>query len=113
LEIYQVHQIGGEYEDYYDYIVGTYLHMEDAEKYKQKLLDKQQERIRRNDFCEKCPINKMTKRKWDNSKKKVLDYCKNSKIEYNNNEVWCENKYFGEYYGLVEVYEIERVDVIE
>lgn len=45
MKIYQIHNIGGEYEDAYDVIVGTYLRRESAEKALKFFQDELDERI--------------------------------------------------------------------
>lgn len=52
--IYQVHADGGQYEGSYDYIVGTYLNEEDAEKHKAYLLSKQEKLTEQKKICYEC-----------------------------------------------------------
>lgn len=49
--IYQIHKISGEYEDYLDAIIGSYLHKERAERELEKLNDELNER---HSYYQKC-----------------------------------------------------------
>lgn len=113
MTIYQLHRKGGEYEDYYDWIIGTYLNKTKAETDRQILLDKQQEKVMEHNFCAECPIHEMSKRIWNNRKNEVVEYCKNSHIEYEGNAVWCSNEISHYHDDLDEEFEIKEVEVIE
>lgn len=56
MKIYQIHETGGQYEDYFDYIVGTYLHKDKAEIAMQILIDKEELRRQEYEKCQFCPI---------------------------------------------------------
>ncbi len=43
--IYQIHERGGEYEDRFDYVVGSYLHKEKAERELKRLVDEENDRM--------------------------------------------------------------------
>lgn len=44
-KIYQIHEMGGEYEDRFDNVVGSYLHKERAERELERLVDKENDRM--------------------------------------------------------------------
>lgn len=56
MKIYQLHEYGGEYEDYFDRIIGSYLHKERAEE--EKFRAETEERIltEQAEKCENCPF---------------------------------------------------------
>lgn len=54
MKIYQVHRSGGEWEDYYNYIVASYLHEENAMKKKEELEEEQNKRIEQSKKCDEC-----------------------------------------------------------
>lgn len=53
--IYQIHEISGEYEDYRDTIVGSYLHKERAERELKKFKNALNERRIYYHKCSDCP----------------------------------------------------------
>ena len=53
-KIYQIHERGGAYEDYFDHIVGSYLHKEKAERELEKFNDALNERHARYQKCSNC-----------------------------------------------------------
>ena len=52
--IYQIHEKGGAYEDFFDHIVGSYLHKEKAERELEKFNDALNERHARYQKCSNC-----------------------------------------------------------
>ena len=54
MKIYQVHKSGGKWEDYYNYIVASYLHEENAIKKKEELEEKQNKKIEQSKKCDEC-----------------------------------------------------------
>lgn len=54
MKIHQVHRSGGEWEDYYNYIVASYLHEENAMKKKEELEEEQNKRIEQSKKCDEC-----------------------------------------------------------
>lgn len=54
--IYQLHKYGGEYEDRYDYIIGSYLRKERAEEEKNKRELVEEEKIKMSRKCRSCPF---------------------------------------------------------
>ena len=53
-KIYQIHERGGAYEDFFDHIVGSYLHKEKAERELEKFNDALNERHARYQKCSNC-----------------------------------------------------------
>ena len=53
-KIYQIHEKGGAYEDFFDHIVGSYLHKEKAERELEKFNDALNERHARYQKCSNC-----------------------------------------------------------
>ena len=53
-KIYQIHERGGKYEDYFDYVVGSYLHKERAQRELKKFNDALNERYARYQKCSNC-----------------------------------------------------------
>ena len=56
MKIYQLHEFGGEWEDFYDRIVGSYIKRERAEEEKLKRQAKVREEQRQSLICNDCPI---------------------------------------------------------
>lgn len=44
-KIYQIHEQGGEYEDRFDNVVGSYLHKERAERELERFVDEENDRM--------------------------------------------------------------------
>ena len=53
MKIYQIHEYGGQWEDAYDYIVGSYLHQEKALEELERFRAEDVERSK----CQECPAN--------------------------------------------------------
>lgn len=108
-KIYQLHKRYGEWEDYCDYIIGSYLKKERAEVEKIKAELEEEELIRKAKKCVKCPylesfddINMLLN--------KYPDYCSEADLEYSDYGINCNS-----YYTLWDrsYYEIEEIEVIE
>ena len=56
MKIYQLHRYSGEYEDFLDSIVGSYIRKERAEEEKTKRETKEKELTERSDKCINCPF---------------------------------------------------------
>lgn len=56
MKIYQIHKSGGEWEDRYDMIVGSYLKLSDAIKEKNRLREEEHNRILQAEKCDNCPF---------------------------------------------------------
>lgn len=109
MKIYQIHKRYGEWEDYHDYIIGSYLNKERAEIEKTKAELDEEELIRKAKKCVRCPYLET----FDNIGmllNKYPNYCFEADLEYDDYGIDCRN-----YYTLWDksVYEIEEVEVIE
>ena len=110
MKIYQIHEWGGEWEDRYDYIVGSYLLEEKAIAEKERLEAEEKEAAKCNicplyfcepdcnGDCEDCDNLRIDKAKKYCDRYKQSDYGK------------CENFYLKLYDGH---FNIEEVEVIE
>ncbi len=121
MKIYQIHETGGSYEDYYDILKASYLSKEKAEKHLEELNDKLAQMI----LCDNCPIYYCryncdiecgTKECDDFRIESTIKYCKNFCITYEESdneelELCCKNR-MNERYDNTE-YEIREVEVIE
>ena len=56
MKIYQLHKYGGEWEDAYNYIIGSYFRKERAEEEKTKAELKYEEDRELSRHCDNCPI---------------------------------------------------------
>lgn len=54
-KIYQIHETGGEYEDYFDNIVGSYIHKERSERELERFNNELNERHMYYQKCSDCP----------------------------------------------------------
>lgn len=111
MKIYQIHKYGGDWEDYRDYIVGTYILYEKANTEMERL-DKEEQKLR---MCKSCPLyfcpdncNHDCEDCFDYRVKKVKEYC--DRYEPNEDKDACANRYFSFYDNN---FRIEEVDVIE
>ena len=92
MKIYQLHECNGEWEDYHDYIIGSYLRKERAEEEKAKAEAKEKELMNNSSKCNKCPFldcafidNKLLE--------KYSDYCSEASLEEGEYGVDCANYY--------------------
>lgn len=118
MKIYQIHEYGGEWEDYYDRIVTSYLLKEKAIVEKERLEKREAELMK----CSSCPLYYCPQDcKLDCLKEKecreqavrlTKKYCDDFK-PYNDDDdkrIQCENRYFK--YDESS-FRIEEVEVIE
>lgn len=115
MKIYQIHEIGGEYEDYFNYIVGTYLYKDKAELEMRKLIEIEEARQNKYAKCQNCPVNDfdiIADDRFDVICKACQEYCDNADIieddEYD--EFFCKNQAM---YWDDKNYELKEVEVIE
>jgi hypothetical protein len=112
MKIYQIHEFGGQWEDYYDYIVGTYLHKDRAELEMKKLVDTEEAHQKRYEKCQNCPIGDLDLQEdtFDAMKDACSTYCNRSQIYEELYGFGCENE---EHYWDNNNYKIKEVEVIE
>ena len=108
MKIYQLHKYGGEWEDAYDYIIGTYSLKKRAEEEKLKAEAKENELREQHNKCDNCPYL------YDAyiTNDELLSYCSKAKLEKNeyDNDIDCQNytTHWDDAY-----FKIEEVEVIE
>lgn len=106
--------MGGSYDDYYDYIICSYLLKEKAEDHLNKLISAQEKIEADAQKCASCLINHLTKRKYNNKKNVISDYCNKAEIEFDGNDIMCKTYYNIVYQPERECqYKLVEVDVIE
>jgi hypothetical protein len=89
MKIYQLHKHGGEWEDYRDVIIGSYLRKERAEEEKLKAEKEEEINRARAKQCYECPYNcKIT----DNVVMADLmrKHCDHSDISFEDDEIYCK-----------------------
>lgn len=84
--IYQLHECRGEWEDYRDSIIGSYLRRERAEEEKIKEEIIEAKLIERSEKCRNCPFLEHDITNLDNLMSEYSDYCNKAELE---NEEYC------------------------
>ena len=104
--IYQLHKYSGEWEDFRDRIVGSYLRKERAIEEKNRLEAEESKLIEQSRKCGKCPYL------YDYfiANEKLLEYCSNAKLEEYDDDIDCDNYY--QHYDEA-TFKIEEVEVEE
>lgn len=112
MTIYQIHEYSGEYEDYRDYIVGSYLHKEKAIAKKEELQYAEAKKKAKSDHCYQCPINDedIYNDSFDIVLKRCSEYCRDAKITEDRFGYDCENYCYS---WDETTYEIKEVEVEE
>ena len=100
MKIYQLHEIGGSYEDSFDYIRGSYLKKERADEEKIKAEIEEEEAKEHSQRCEECPFywSDINGKSIDdlglkNLLSKYPDYCNEVKLYRTEHGIDCENYY--------------------
>lgn len=100
MKIYQIHSYSGEWEDFRDYIIGSYLRKERAEEEMAKLEAKEKELIEHSKKCCHCPFLEASFISSEDLLSKHPDYCSDAKLKkvsYDEEdmcyEIDCENYY--------------------
>lgn len=104
--IYQLHEYGGEWEDRFDYIIGSYLKKERAEEEKVKAEAKEKELVEQDKKCNECPYL------YDayTTNDELLSYCSKAKLErdeYDPDTMNCKNYYTHWDESIFEIIEVE------
>ena len=112
MKIYQIHETGGQWEDYFDCIVGTYLHKDRAESEKIKLEQKEKTRQERYKKCNNCPIldDDLQADTLEYAQHTCRNYCSNAQILEDKFGYDCEN-YEGSWHESS--FRIDEIEVIE
>ena len=110
MKIYQLHERGGEWEDYYDYIRGSFLRKESAIEEKIKAEVRQKEEIKQGHKCYHCPFIDEDFSEMRNLLLSYPNYCTQVKLEDCDGEIMCENYYikFCESHFDIEEVEVEE-----
>lgn len=88
MEIYQIHETGGEWEDSYDRIVGSYLNAEKAEEECKRLSTNEFLRMLSAKACAVCPLFITT----DEPDNKTIEFVKTRCSYYaTDGDNWCCN----------------------
>jgi sulfatase maturation enzyme AslB (radical SAM superfamily) len=111
MKIYQLHKYGGEWEDYRNYIIGSYLHKERADEEMAKAQDEELQKQRLAQQCANCPYH--TDDMGDNQilANLMREHCDHSDIYCDEDgDVFCKNFYL---HWIDHEFNIEEVEVIE
>lgn len=107
--IYQIHERGGEYEDRFDNIVGSYLHKERAERELEKFKDALNERCVCYQKCSNCSAQFGC---LEDEIDKIKENCDCFAMEDDKSFIWfCKNAVYS--YDENTCYEIEEISVDE
>lgn len=112
MKIYQLHEYGGEWEDYFDNIIGSYIHKERAEGEKRRAEAKEKEKFEFSNRCQNCPFLGESYKDLATLIKLHYDYCDKAKLEDDGEEwgITCDNYYIQ---WDKSKFRIEEVEVIE
>lgn len=110
MKIYQLHKHSGQYEDYHDYIIGSYVREERAraEKIKAEVNEKKlREHSKR---CEDCPFLEEDFSNLDDLLAKYPNYCDKAQLSNSADGIDCAEFYmhFEEAYFEIEEIEVEE-----
>ena len=110
--IYQIHEYSGDYEDYRDYIVGSYLNKEKAMVKMEELQCIETEKRDKSDHCSLCPIcdEDIMDDDFDMAVKRCSRYCRDAKITEDRFGYDCKN--YRSHWDET-TYEIKEVEVEE
>lgn len=105
MKIYQLHEHSGEYEDYSDCIIGSYLKPERAEEEKLKAEAKEKKLAEQGIKCRNCPFLSANR-----NMPKQSDYCTEMELEEDIYGVECANYYphWDKSYFKIEEVEVEE-----
>ena len=107
MKIYQLHEFGGQWEDSYDHLIGSYLHKERAEEEKIKAEIKEKELRERDKRCKDCPFLEGTFENINDLLSKHPNYCTELKLEETDYGLDCENYHFHWDESSFEIREVE------
>ena len=112
MKIYQLHEFGGQWEDRFDYIVGTYVKKERAVEEKLKLEQKEAARQERQRKCNDCPIlgNDLQCDTLEYAQHACHNYCSNAQISEDKFGYECGNYECG---WDASSFRIDEIEVIE
>lgn len=92
MKIYQLHECGGQWEDGYDLIIGSYLRKERAEQEKVKVEEKLRKLMANAKRCRNCPfLEKDNMTEVEDMLSYYDDYCSEMKLEDSPWGINCDN----------------------
>lgn len=93
MKIYQIHEFGGEWEDFYDHIIGSYISLERAKDEMAKRQAKIKEELQQSHMCNGCPIcDSFGRDDIEVLAKECANYCKHFEREnYEDGSIDCVN----------------------
>ena len=109
MKIYQLHEYSGEWEDFRDRIIGSYLRKERAEEEKAKSETREKELIEHGQRCARCPFLEfeVAFSNIDELLQEHSYYCSEAKLENGNYGINCSNYYYKWDEATFEVKEVE------
>ena len=111
MKIYQLHEYSGEYEDFRDYIIGSYLRKERAEEEKAKAEALEKEFQEQSKKCANCPFVCEDFSNLNGLLMKHPDYCEKAKgLEEYEFGIYCDAQYV---HWDDATYKIKEVEVEE
>lgn len=110
MKIYQIHEYSGEYEDYRDYIIGSYLRKERAEEEMAKAEANEAEAIEQNNRCNICPFTEASYSEFDNLLSEFQGHCDKMELYDSDYGIKCRNYY---HHWDKAYFEIKEVEVEE
>ena len=110
MKIYQLHEYSGEWEDFRDYICGSYLRKERAEEEKVKAETEEKRLMEYSKRCLYCPFLEEEADVLKDLLSEHSDYCSEMKLEATEYGYSCQN-YFVKYDNST--FEIKEVEVEE
>lgn len=110
MRIYQLHEYSGEWEDFTDRIIGSYLREDRAKEEKIKAEIKDRELIEYGKRCMNCPFLEEDFSNLNDLLQEYSDYCDKAKLSENDYGIDCKN-YYSKWDNST--FEIEEIEVEE
>ena len=107
MKIYQLHEIGGEWEDRYDYIIGSYLRKERAEEEKTKAETEEKKLVEHSKRCNRCPFLEVNHDELYDLLLEFPDYCEEIELEDADYGMSCLSYYSHWYKSTFYIKEVE------
>ena len=111
MKIWQLHKYGGEWEDSFDYIIGSYLHPERAEEEKLKAEKAEAELFEHGRRCGNCPFIDEPFARLEHLMLKYPDYCSRAQLRSDEDKrIDCEyfSSHWDEAYFRIVAVEVEE-----
>lgn len=108
MKIYQLHEHSGEWEDYRDRIIGSYLRKERAEEEKTKAEAREKEAMEQSKKCNRCPfLEDAFSPNIDHLLGKHPNYCDKVQLSAGDYGIDCDNFYLHWNDADFEIQEVE------